>query len=505
MGRLRRLLNSTPWSILRGQPDGMEGPFRRVRIVDVDSLDPQGPPHLVRSRYRLGSRHAKWAGPVYRRPGTRQRDLMLITNELAALVHANAPLSQGLAVAAKEQRRHLKASRAGRWFSKKWERAAKPQRRIVRIANFLILLLMAFLFPVLLGLALPLIDQSFDLGPTLAGSFLLLLGLMIPILLSVRHFLRLEAVFLVMCDRLAQGMEVSEMLGSLPRLFPPYYIGLVKAGEAAGQLGTVLEEMGETLLARLHRRRELGATLGYLGLVLVVQILLTTFIGVKVYPVFREILEEFGQSEPAVATYVFSSLHTLLDLLMYKPVELSVVFIWLPICILILFRIAGFRAASVPGILLFFVPPFRRLLSASNLAPITQVLAMLLEAGMPLDAALTQAAELPLNPLHRRMLLRAAAGIRRGDSLSACCAREGWILPGSFGAMVAVGERSGMLPNAMRQLSAMYTDQAQNGVRVAMATVLPLGVLALGALTLAIQLSVYTTMAALTDGVLYDM
>jgi type II secretory pathway component PulF len=130
------------------------------------------------------------------------------------------------------------------------------------------------------------------------------------------------------------------------------------------------------------------------------------------------------------------------------------------------------------------------------------VLALLTEAGVPLDRALDQAAQLELHPRYCRLFQRLRDGVRQGDALSQCCAKEGIALPGSFGALIGVGEQSGMLPDAFRQLADLYEQDVQHGTRIASDLIMPAGVLVLAALTLWFEVSLFGTVIAMSDAVL---
>src|SRR5690606_24402517 len=130
------------------------------------------------------------------------------------------------------------------------------------------------------------------------------------------------------------------------------------------------------------------------------------------------------------------------------------------VCVVLLLLALLGRKGYTRGVLfeslLFGVPRLRQVAIKANLAPAVSVLALLLEAGVPLDAALDQAAQLQLHPRYRRLFGRLRDGVRQGETLSMLCAREGRHLPGSLTAMIAVGERSGMLPSALAQLAELY-------------------------------------------------
>jgi type IV pilus assembly protein PilC len=472
MPSLRQILSSSLGSILRGKPDGI-GPWI-ARASMLGGPRAKGTPRVGGGAYyRMTRGIATWRGPRYLRKSTSLRDALTLGNELSSLVNANAPLVMGLSVAAKEQRRHHAKSRRISWFMKAL---------------------------IVLG-SLVMLEQ--DANFVTASFFVIAVLWVVPSFLYPR-LVRLETVLLVMRDRLASGMEVSDVLASLPRVFPPFYVGLVRAGERSGKLGTCLEGLNATLVRHMLTRQTLWGSFGYLGAVALVQVLLMSFIAVKVYPVFVEILEEFGAAPPAISQTLFATLDYAGSLLFLGKFEIAALIgLLAALCVpWYALRRSGYTRTALVESLLLWVPRLRQVVLKSNLAPAASVLALLTEAGVPLDRALDQAAQLELHPRYRRLFQRLRDGVRQGDALSQCCAKEGRALPGSFGALIGVGEQSGMLPDAFRQLADLYEQDVQHGTRIASDLIMPAGVLVLASLTLWFEVSLFGTVIAMSDAVL---
>jgi len=157
--------------------------------------------------------------------------------------------------------------------------------------------------------------------------------------------------------------------------------------------------------------------------------------------------------------------------------------------------------------LLLFIPGLRGLVMQDNFTVIACTLEKLLHAGVPLDTALEKASQGDLNPLYARMLRRVHKRILEGESFVAAFqqASDGLTTPASFTSLTAVGEQSGMLPEALRYLHVFYRTQASIRSRILVDIVKPVGVLVVGLATLLFMSDMFGLMVGLTDALLNSM
>jgi type II secretory pathway component PulF len=105
----------------------------------------------------------------------------------------------------------------------------------------------------------------------------------------------LQKITLELKDALKGGSSFTEALQKYPRIFPPIYIQLVKAGEASGKLEVILDRLTAYLEKQDALRRKVRGALIYpLIQVLVITgvvILLLTFIVPQFTPVFEQMKE----------------------------------------------------------------------------------------------------------------------------------------------------------------------------------------------------------------------
>lgn len=113
-------------------------------------------------------------------------------------------------------------------------------------------------------------------------------------------------------------------------------------------------------------------------------------------------------------------------------------------------------------------------------------LGVLLQAGLPLDRALSIAVENVEQPPLRARLAEVLAAVREGKPLSAALAAHPDLFPGLAPAMTEAGEANGKLGEALTRLAQMLeqADEQRRQITSAMTYPIALGVIALGVILL---------------------
>lgn len=490
------------WFMRIFSPPSWRSPFSRHRAVRFD--DPKYKP----GRY-YRSLGKKWTGPLYLVIGHWRRDLLSVTDQIGAIVKTNAPLVKGLEACGREESR---------------QRRGLSARNIFALAEAYAVMSAVILVGIYVGVS------KFDLFARLelvSFAYFCLLGAIaaVPGLFFLRRNGRLEAIFLTLRDDLASGISLSEAMRRQNRFFPPFYADMVKAGEETGRLGDCLDQLGEETLHSLTLGKGLVSNFVYLGSVFAVQMTILTFLSLKVLPVFVDILQDFGGGAPGpmrlvitVVDGVFGSSFNHRLLLGEHPKngawpiflgQLLLVVLALMLLALVLTRLRRrfFSTRSIAALFLL-VPGIRGMVIHRNLAIVSMVLDKLLRAGVPLDRALESAANTELNPLYKRSVLRVRDRVLQGESLGEAWNAEaglGAMAPASFRGLVMLGERSGMLPEAFGRLADFYGRMVEKRARILVDALMPLGVLALGGITLTVELAVFVTLTSLYDTLMGSM
>ena len=99
--------------------------------------------------------------------------------------------------------------------------------------------------------------------------------------------------------RVQGGDTLHEALSKHPRVFNRLFISMVKAGEHGGLLAEILDRLAGFLEASARLRKKVKSAMTYPVIVVCIAFLITTFLIVRVVPIFGEIFKDFGAKLPA--------------------------------------------------------------------------------------------------------------------------------------------------------------------------------------------------------------
>jgi len=440
-----------------------------------------------------------WRGPVYWNARIWRRDVVLVAEHLRSLIACNAPLAPGLAAGARED---LRARTA-------WT----PQRvsQLGGVAGSIVLMLA-------IGFDIALSEEGLD-SPVGGLQAMAMITISIWLLkATLTNQQGLAGTLLAMEHRIACGWTLSDAMGTLPRFFPRHLVDLVEAGEATGNLDPAFDQFNDTMLRSLGMQRQLRAILWYLAFVLAAQVTIAGFLLVKVMPVFVEIRQEVaaesgGAFSPSklpngiapIIGNLLPSLESLVALaegvFSIAPMIALTIVLFFALFIVRRFRVRRNWSARRSSAMLTVLPWFRGLVVRHNLGQIALMLHGLLRAGVPLDRALGMALGSDVHPAYRRWLGQLRDRVCQGDSLKEALRRTASrrLIPDSFVGLIEAGERSGQLPETLAHIADLYRRDTEKRLAILQAIVLPAGVLMLGYLVMATQVTVFRVLIDLSE------
>src|SRR6266480_1889491 len=108
------------------------------------------------------------------------------------------------------------------------------------------------------------------------------------------------------CTRVEGGDSFSEALQKHPKTFNKLFVCMVGAGERGGLLAEILSRLATYLENTAKLRKKVKSAMMYPVIVTTVAIGITTFLLVKVVPVFGEIYSGFGAKLPGPTQFLIS-------------------------------------------------------------------------------------------------------------------------------------------------------------------------------------------------------
>jgi type II secretory pathway component PulF len=282
-----------------------------------------------------------------------------------------------------------------------------------------------------------------------------------------------QAMILEIYQMTKEGKTFSYSLAKYPKVFPPLFISLIKAGEASGKLSVVLEQISDFMSREEALKSRVRVALAYPVLLSGVGAVSVFILLGFVVPKLRPILEGMGKELPFFTQCILQ-----LSMLLNQSWMIGLVLVMALILAIHVFK-GRELAVRLIGKAVGLIPVVRRLAVSQELTYFTQMLALLLKSGIPALKAFEIAAETVSSDVLRRELAAACGAIASGEGVAKSL-RGHTDLPDFLIRMVAVGEESGCLVDVLEEIAASYRRQIDNDLAVVSALLEPLLILVIG-------------------------
>jgi type II secretory pathway component PulF len=298
---------------------------------------------------------------------------------------------------------------------------------------------------------------------------------------------RRRGVMVALGERMTAGASLPEALEAERGQFPTVYRAVVEAGLRAGRLPAALESLATFARGYDEARRAIGLALWYPLLVLLAAYGLLVAMLTMVMPRFLAAFETLRLPIPTALRLLERAGETAPWWGPVLPILVVAGFAWWA-------ATGGARAmgANRGRSPLRWFPWMGSMLSQFEAANFAELLAMLIEHGVPLPEAAELAAEASGDASLARCGRELAASSARGDPPREALAAPP-ALPPLLRWLLTTGQRQAELASALRQVAATYRKRAAHQaekIRVLLPTVLLLAIGASAALAYALTLFV---------------
>ena len=296
-----------------------------------------------------------------------------------------------------------------------------------------------------------------------------------------------EAMLQVRSD-VEQGTLLSSALEKLPKIFPPLYISMVKAGEVGGSLDLVLLKLSTTLEKQVELRSKVRAAMAYPAIVMCLVVVIVTALMIFVVPIFKKLFTSLGGQLPLPTRIVIAVSNILASVYLLVVIG-AIVIIWIS------FR----KWISTPGGRLTWdrfklrPPIFGPLVHKVALTRFTSTLSSLLTSGVPIIESLEIVANNSGNQIVANAVRGAQDGVRQGQSLSSTLAQYD-VMPVMVTQMIETGEESGALDAMLEKVAEFYDSEVNSTITSLTSILEPLLIVTMGVCIGFIVISMYLPM-----------
>ncbi len=292
--------------------------------------------------------------------------------------------------------------------------------------------------------------------------------------------------------RVQGGETFNESIAKHPRVFDRLFVSMVKAGEHGGLLAEILDRLAGFLEASARLRKKIKSAMTYPVIVICIAMAITTFLIVKVVPIFGEIFQDFGSKLPAPTQF-------LIDVSDFMRGE------W--------YFLLGGIAAVFFGIRTFLrstrgkqlwdrwklkLPVFGPLIHKICMSRFARTFAQLIRSGVPILEVLDIVGGASGNHVVETSIKGVSADVEKGDNLSVALSKK-TIFPPMMLRMVAAGEATGKIDTMLEKMADFWDEEIEAMLDALTSLIEPLLIVFLGVIVGGIVIAMFLPIFKLNE------
>jgi len=289
---------------------------------------------------------------------------------------------------------------------------------------------------------------------------------------------------ITIAEKVEGGTPLSQALGLYPQIFSPFYVGVIKSGEAAGKLSEVLGHLADHTEKEYNFYSKLITAMVYPAFILFVFVAILILMSVLVIPKLTQVLIETGGELPLSTKIVISFSEILKN--------------WWWLILIVLFGLFIFISQLIKtkqgktfidrvSLKLPFLGEF---LKKTYLSRTAENLSTLISAGFPIVQALEITGEIVRNDVYRTIIFKAGEGVKRGEPISLFLSRYPESFPPLFIQMLVVGEKTGQLDLTLMNIVSYYQEETERTLENFIKLLEPIMIITLGLIVAALMSSI---------------
>ncbi len=269
------------------------------------------------------------------------------------------------------------------------------------------------------------------------------------------------------------GDDFSSALSKHPKLFDKTYVSLVKASEATGRLGEMLNRVSLYLRKEVETRGKVRAAMAYPAVMMVVATAVTIFLLTYILPKFAPLFQSRGKSLPGPTRFMMAASDMLIEYW----------YAWLAaVVLLVVGFIYGKRTQSgrqvwdwVKISTPIVGPMFRKVAISRSI----RTLGTMIASGVSMLEAIRLSGEVTGNFFYEQLWMRVLDQVTTGKQI--CETLKGDpLFPPVLVQMIAAGEDTGKLDEVLERVSNYYDQEVEMSLKTATSLIEPLMITMMG-------------------------
>ncbi|MCD6539822.1 MAG: type II secretion system F family protein [Candidatus Omnitrophica bacterium] len=301
-----------------------------------------------------------------------------------------------------------------------------------------------------------------------------------------------KQIILDILRNVREGSSFHSALSKFPKVFSEFYISMVRAGEASGKLGEILNRVSGYIESTLALQRKVRSSLAYPVIVISMAIVITAFLILKVIPTFKGIFDMLGGHLP-LPTRILIGIS-----------DFSRRWFLFILGGLLILGIVLKKVSTTPegrkkiDERLLKLPVVGELIRKIAVAKFCRTFSTLVSSGVPVLQSLDIVGRTSGNKVVEEAVVKSKKFVQEGESLSEPLSRSG-VFPPMVVRMISVGEKTGKLEEMLTKIAQFYEEEVNTAVAGLTSMIEPLIIGFLGIVIGGIVVSLFLPILKITQ------
>ncbi len=279
-----------------------------------------------------------------------------------------------------------------------------------------------------------------------------------------------KRVFREVYEEVQKGRSFSDALRMQDGAFPDFFISMIAAGEASGQLDVIMKRLEDHYAKEGTLANKIRGALIYPIILVVLLVAVVIVLCLTVLPTFKDMA---GNNVNAIAKFLFA----FSDSMKYHWYIYILVLGLIIFTIIYLMKIESVKYKWDKFILK--IPMVGKLLVKVYTGRFARTLSNLYSSGIPMVEALERSSRILSNSYVVKSFETVVDEVKQGDQLSAAIQRTG-IFESMFTSIIFVGEESGALDTILSKTSDYYEEESDSAITQLVGMIEPIMLILMG-------------------------
>jgi len=292
--------------------------------------------------------------------------------------------------------------------------------------------------------------------------------------------------------RVQSGDSFFESILKHPKVFNRLYVAMIKAGESGGMLADIMDRLAGFLEASARLKKKIKSAMTYPVIVVCIAFCITTFLIVRVVPVFGSIFKDFGAKLPAPTQF-------LLDLSAFVCAN------WYYLiggAIAIFFGVRHFlstkRGREAWDRWKLKLPVFGPLIHKICMTRFARTFAQLIRSGVPILEVMEIVGETSGNSVMEYAIRSVAIDVEKGDQMTTAMSKQK-IFPPMLLRMLSAGEQTGKMDVMFEKMADFWDEEVEATLAALTSLIEPFLIVILGVIVGGIVIAMFLPILKLND------